>query len=56
MPVSPKHIQEMLTAFWVSKTLFTGVELGVFDELAKGPASAEVLAYRLRCIRGPSNG
>ena len=52
MPTSPKHIQEMLTAFWMSKTLFTGVELGVFDELAKGPASAEVLAYRLRLHPG----
>ena len=32
MPTSPTHIQEMLTGFWVSKALFTGVELGVFDE------------------------
>jgi hypothetical protein len=38
----------MMTGFWVSKVLFTGVELGIFDELANGPASAEVLAYRLR--------
>ena len=52
MPVSPRNIQGMLTAFWMSKTLFTGVELGVFDELAKGPASAEVLAYRLRLHPG----
>jgi len=52
MSISPQHIQEMLTGFWVSKTLFTGVELGVFDELAKGPASAEVLAYRLRLHPG----
>ena len=52
MPLSPRHIQDMLTSFWVSKTLFTGVELGVFDELSKGPASAEVLAYRLRLHPG----
>jgi len=38
----------MLYAFQVSRTVFAGVELGVFDELARGPASAEVLAYRLR--------
>ena len=44
----PDRIQEMMTGFWVSKVLFTGVELGIFDELANGPASAEVLAYRLR--------
>ena len=52
MALSPTHIQEMLTGFWVSKALFTGVELGLFDELAKGPASAEVLAYRLRLHPG----
>ena len=45
---SPDRIQEMMTAFWASKALFTGVELGLFDELSRGPASAEVLAYRLR--------
>ena len=45
---SPDRIQGMLSGFWVSKTLFTGVDLGLFDELAKGQASAEVLAYRLR--------
>ncbi|SVB10957.1 uncharacterized protein METZ01_LOCUS163811, partial [marine metagenome] len=52
MSTAPTHIQEMLTGFWVSKALFTGVELGLFDELAKGPASAEVLAYRLRLHPG----
>lgn len=45
---SPDRVQQMLLGFWVSRTLFTGVELGVFDELSKGPASAEVLAYRIR--------
>ncbi|MCS7206662.1 MAG: acetylserotonin O-methyltransferase [Dehalococcoidia bacterium] len=45
---SPDRIQQMLIGFWVSRTLFTGVELGIFDELSKGPASAEVLAYRMR--------
>lgn len=46
--LSPDRIQGMLAGFRMSKTLFTGVELGLFDELAKGQASAEVLAYRLR--------
>jgi SAM-dependent methyltransferase len=47
-PPSPDRIQEMMTGFWASKALFTGVELGLFNELARGPASAEVLAYRLK--------
>lgn len=46
--IGPDRIQEMMTGFWISKVLFTGVELGIFDELANGAASAEVLAYRLR--------
>ena len=50
--IGPERIQEMMTGFWISKALFTGVELGLFDELAKGPASAEVLAYRLRLHPG----
>ncbi|MBI4337928.1 MAG: methyltransferase domain-containing protein [Chloroflexi bacterium] len=45
---SPDRIQEMMQGFWVSRALFTGVELGVFDQLSHSPASAEVLAYRLR--------
>jgi len=44
----PDRIQQMFLGFWISRTIFAGVEVGVFDELAKGPASAEVLAYRLR--------
>lgn len=43
-----ERLQGLMTGFWISKVLFTGVELGVFDELAKGPASAEILGYRLR--------
>ena len=51
-PPATGRIREMLTGFWMSKALFTGVELGIFDELTKGPASAEVLAYRLRLHPG----
>ncbi len=43
-----ERLQGLMTGFWISKALFTGVELGIFDELAKGPASAEILGYRLR--------
>src|SRR5690349_8922703 len=45
---SGERIQEIMYGFWASKTLFTAVELGLFDELAGGPAGAEVLAVRLR--------
>ncbi|MSP78098.1 MAG: methyltransferase domain-containing protein [Dehalococcoidia bacterium] len=45
---NPDRIQQMMTGFWAAKALFTGVELGIFQELARGPASAEVLAYRLK--------
>jgi len=34
------------TAFWGSKTLLSAVELGLFSELANGPANAEELARR----------
>jgi hypothetical protein len=33
--------------FWASKTLLSAVELGLFSELAKGPANAESLRDRL---------
>jgi len=34
------------TAFWGSKTLLSAVELGLFSELANGPANAEELVRR----------
>ena len=43
---SPAQIQEMATGFWVSKTLFTGLELGIFETLASGPMSCEGIADR----------
>lgn len=45
--IGPQEIMQMATGFWVSKTLFTGVELGVFDALASGAKSAKELAQQL---------
>ena len=47
-PVTPEHIMQVGLGFWASKTLLSAVELGVFTELAKGPASAEDLKKRLQ--------
>lgn len=44
---SPVQIQEMATAFWISKALFTGLELDIFETLVSGPMSCEELATRL---------
>src|ERR1051326_4297332 len=41
------EIMQMATGFWASKVLFTGVELGIFEALAKSPARADELAKRL---------
>lgn len=49
---TPDRINDLMYGFWQSKALFTGVELGLFDELAGGPAGAEVLAVRLRLDPG----
>src|SRR3954471_12189639 len=43
----PGRIMELGLAFWGSKTLLSGVELGVFTELADGPCDGEQLAARL---------
>lgn len=45
---SEERIQGMFFGFWISKVLFTAIELGIFDELSKGSSSSEVLAYKLR--------
>ena len=39
-PVTPEGIMQLGLGFWGSKTLLSAIELGVFTELAKGPASA----------------
>jgi hypothetical protein len=46
-PVTPDKILQLGMGFWGSKTLLSAVELGVFTELAKGPADAETLRTRL---------
>ena len=44
---SPMQILEMANDFWISKTLFTGLELGIFETLASGPISCEGVAIHL---------
>ncbi|MFC4501969.1 MULTISPECIES: methyltransferase [Streptomyces] len=41
------RIVQLGLGFWSSKVLLTAVELGVYSELAKGPADAATLAERL---------
>jgi predicted O-methyltransferase YrrM len=47
MPSDPTAIFEAATAFWRSAALFAACDLGVFDGLAEGPATAPELAERL---------
>lgn len=44
---TPEAILQLGMAFWGSKTLLSAVELGVFQELARGPLDGEVLRQRL---------
>jgi hypothetical protein len=39
--LSPEHILQTGMAFWTSKTLLSAVEIGLFSELAHGPASLD---------------
>ena len=41
------RIMQLGLGFWSAKALLSAVELGVFTELAKGPADAEQLRHRL---------
>ncbi len=45
--VAPDQIMQLGLGFWGSKTLLSAIELGVFRELASGPASEEQLRDRL---------
>jgi hypothetical protein len=47
LEATPEHILQLGLGFWGSKTLLSAVELGLFTELAKGPASGERLARAL---------
>ncbi|MCH9015492.1 MAG: methyltransferase [Gemmatimonadetes bacterium] len=44
---TPDAIMQLGLGFWGSKTLLSAIELGVFTELARGPADAEALRKRL---------
>lgn len=46
-PPTPERILQTGLAFWPAKTLLSAVELGLFTELATGPATAEELQSRL---------
>jgi acetylserotonin O-methyltransferase len=46
-PLGQEQIMQMLTGFWVSKTVFCGMELEIFEELAKEPMEVEGLAKKL---------
>jgi DNA-binding IclR family transcriptional regulator len=45
--VTPADIFKVGFGFWASKTLLSAVELGLFTELAKGPADLAALSRRL---------
>jgi len=44
---SPHEIIQIATAFWTSKVVLSAVELGVFTEVARNPATAEELSAAL---------
>jgi O-methyltransferase domain/Dimerisation domain len=46
-PVTPANIFNLGFGFWASKTLLSAVELGLFTELATGPADLATLTRRL---------
>jgi DNA-binding IclR family transcriptional regulator len=45
--ITPQRVLRLGMGFWSSKVLLTAVELGVFTELAKGPADLAELSRRL---------
>jgi hypothetical protein len=45
--LTPEHIMQTGLGFWASKVLLSGVEMGVFTELANGPQAFGKLAGRL---------
>src|SRR5919199_703736 len=45
--VTPERIMQLGLAFWGSKALLSAIELGLFTELAHGPADARGLTERL---------
>src|SRR5262245_19064165 len=47
MDVTPEKILQLGLGFWGPKVLLSAVELGLFTELAKGPANVTALGSRL---------
>jgi hypothetical protein len=47
LEITPERILQLGFGFWGPKTLLSAVELGVFTELAKGPADLATLSLRL---------
>src|SRR5690242_6554009 len=45
----PAVVVDLIEAFRRSKTMFTAVSLGVFDQLSAAPMSAPELASKLKC-------
>ena len=45
--VTPANIFHIGFGFWASKVLLSAVELGLFTELAKGPADLATVSQRL---------
>ncbi|MEW9309764.1 methyltransferase [Labrys neptuniae] len=45
---TPDHIMQLGMGFWASKAMLSAVELGVFTELAAGPANLPALQARLK--------
>lgn len=48
--VTPANIFHIGFGFWASKVLLSAVELGLFTELAKGPADLTTVSQRLACM------
>ncbi len=48
----PTPVIDLIEAFRRSKTMFAAVELGIFDELEKGPATAAMLSAQLGADAG----
>jgi len=46
--VAPDSIFQLAQGFMVSKMFFAAGEIGLFEQLADGPRSAEEVAARLR--------
>jgi hypothetical protein len=48
IPPSADRIEQITLGFAASKVLFSGIELGLFSELAKGPLDANTIQSRLK--------